>query len=446
MSPAGRIVTCIATVWIAFFVVSLSAVETEATPIYSIRSANRCNTCHIEPVGWYDPPEKKDRACTLDCQSCHLNRTGGGLRNSYGRFYADEVLPTYSLDARPSEFSNPESHRRDGDPSVRGVYSLIDGFSGWQSGEIPVDEIHDRTGDIDPDPDFQAGFDARFLLVAPSDGDTAFFPMQLDAHGWGRVTDELNVYGTLGLQGRRSRTVDDANVGTQFDELVTLRELVAEYADVPYNGYVRAGRFQKPYGWRVPDHTLFTRNPLGFGQYSQVYGVEAGINPNYPFAQVAAFYQGVESFPGDRAPEGAGVSGTFGFRDLGYQVGGSFEALSLNEGDNQITAGPLFGVNLYPLVVLGEVDYRQTSGDGGSTAGVFAFIEANYLLTQGISALVYYAYAVPDLDTQGADISRAAAGIQWDVLPSVQLATQYRYNIEVGETSSDFLLWTHLWY
>ncbi|MEO1482171.1 MAG: hypothetical protein AAFU77_08685 [Myxococcota bacterium] len=425
---------------------TLIVTTSEATPIYAIRSANRCDTCHIEPIGWYDPPEKKDRACTLDCQACHVNRTGGGLRNSYGRYYGDEVLPTFSFDVRPSAFSDPEAHRGPNDPSVRGVYNIFDGFSGWQSGDKPIDQIHDRTGDIDPDPDFQAGFDTRFLLIQPDEGDSVFFPMQLDLHAWGRIVESVNIYGTAGLQGRRARTVDDPNIGTELDELATIRELVLEYDGVPYNGYVRAGRFQKPYGWRHPDHTLFTRNTIGFGQYGQVYGVEAGINPNYPFAQVAAFYQGIDSFPGDLAPEGAGASATFGYRDLGYQIGGSFESLFLESGETQYTFGPMFGLNFYPFVLMGEIDYRMTSGDDGSTGGLFAFAEANYLIYQGITALVYYGYAVPDLDATDLTISRITGGLQWDVLPSVQLAAQYRYNTVDGENDTEFLLWTHLWY
>ncbi|MEM6731831.1 MAG: hypothetical protein AAF658_09755, partial [Myxococcota bacterium] len=401
---------------------------------------------HIEPIGWYESPDKIDRACTLDCQACHTNRTGGGLKNSYGQYYADETLPTYSLDVRPSAFSDPERYRSKGDPTTAGVYDIFDGFSGWQAGSTPIDQIQDRTGDIDPDPDWRAGFDARFLFLMPENGDTAFFPMQFDVHGWGRVNEDINVYGTLGLQGRRARTVDDVTVGTELQDLATIRELVVEYDDVPYNGYVRAGRFIKPYGWRQPDHTLAVRNPLGFGQFGQVFGVEAGINPNYPFAQVAAFYQGIEDFPGDQAPEGAGVSGVFGFRDLGYQVGASFEALALDSGDTLYTAGPLFGLNFYPLVILGEVNYRATEGDA-STAGVHSYVEANYLVYQGVTALAYVTWARPDLDTTDLDIMRTTAGLQWDVLPSVQFAAQYRLNFVGGsQTDTEFLLWTHLFY
>lgn len=441
------------TVWgiglgaLAAATVVIASVPSTATPLYSIRAANRCDTCHIEPIGWYDPPEKKDRACTLDCQACHVNRTGGALRNSYGRYYADDTLPTFVLDARPSTFGDPESHRGPNDPSVAGAYSIFDGFSGWQSGTTPVQEVEDRTGDIDPDPAWRAGFDARFLYYRPDEGDPAFFPMQLDAHGWGRITPSINVYGTVGLQGRRARTVDDPNVGATFDELVTLRELAVEYDEVPYNGYVRAGRFTKPYGWRHPDHTLFIRNPLNVGQYGQVFGVEAGVNPNYPFAQVAAFYQGIDAFPGERVPSGTGVAGTAGYRDLGYQLAGSFEVLFLEDAGSQYTAGPLFGVNLYPWVVLGEIDYRLSQNDTGDISGLYTYLEINYLIFQGITALSYATWSHTDLSNPDTRNLRVAGGVQWDVLPSVQLGAQYRSNFPTGASmESEFLLWTHLWY
>ncbi|MEL6547299.1 MAG: hypothetical protein AAFQ82_21930, partial [Myxococcota bacterium] len=147
------------------------------------------------------------------------------------------------------------------------------------------------------------------------------------------------------------------------------------------------------------------------------------------------------------APPGAGVATTFGFRDLGYQVGGSVEALFLDDGGSTYTAGPLFGVNLYPLVVLGEANYRINQNDLGDTAGIYTYVEANYLVTRGLTALAYYTWARPDMDSAELDVARATAGLQWDVLPAVQFAAQYRLNFLGGSQSdSEFLLWTHLYY
>ena len=40
-----------------------------------------------------------------------------------------------------------------------------------------------------------------------------------------------------------------------------------------------AGRFILPFGLRFDDHTVFTRQPLGFHAISEDSGVELGIRP-----------------------------------------------------------------------------------------------------------------------------------------------------------------------
>ena len=48
------------------------------------------------------------------------------------------------------------------------------------------------------------------------------------------------------------------------------------------------------------------RTGLNYDQFAQVFGVEAGLNPNYPYGNVALFYQGVPRWPGDIQPQGYG--------------------------------------------------------------------------------------------------------------------------------------------
>ncbi|MEL6179540.1 MAG: hypothetical protein AAFS10_11325, partial [Myxococcota bacterium] len=65
-----------------------------ATPIYAIRAANACDTCHSEPSGWANPDVEK-RLCTMNCGGCHVNPSGGGMRTPVGLYYGREVLPTW---------------------------------------------------------------------------------------------------------------------------------------------------------------------------------------------------------------------------------------------------------------------------------------------------------------------------------------------------------------
>lgn len=434
----------------AFLLLIAAASAAQATPAYSIRAARACNTCHIEPIGWLDPP-KPERGCTLDCQACHTNRSGGGLRNAYGRFYARQVLPTFALEDRPAEHANPEAHRSGPeDKSSKGRYRLFEGFSGWQrTGTTPVEEIEDRVGDIDPERKFRAGFDARLMAHMPLGAESSVFPMQMDAHAWGDIHDAVNVYGTVGLAGRRARTIQDPDVGSRVQELITVRELAVEYdKDLPMNGYVRAGRFRKPYGWRIPDHTAFTRNRLGYGQFNQVWGVEGAINPNYPWLRAAAFVQGWDIGWQDRAPPGIGVSATGGFRELGWQAGGSFEALQLFAGETRITTGPLWGLNAYPFTYLGELDVRfQTQNQAGWQNSMHLFQEVSYWITRGVTALVGHTWLRNGIARPENEVMRFFMGTRWDALAGVQFAGQYRLNVVDGSVAGhEFLLWTHLYY
>ena len=113
-----------------------------ATPLYAIRSVNRCNTCHVEPVDWANPA-MKDRKCTLDCAICHVSPQGGGMRNASGLFYGREVLPRWGK--RPSVHATS-----DDDATSAGYYRLGKGFSGWQAGNTLSTDVPDRYGDINP--------------------------------------------------------------------------------------------------------------------------------------------------------------------------------------------------------------------------------------------------------------------------------------------------------
>jgi hypothetical protein len=104
-----------------------------ATPMYSVSSAHACNTCHVEPTGWLNP-DKADRRCTLDCQGCHVNPSGGGLRTPLGEFYGEEVLPMFG--PRPGESANPARFLREGEPS-KGEFDMFGAWNGgWWPGEV----------------------------------------------------------------------------------------------------------------------------------------------------------------------------------------------------------------------------------------------------------------------------------------------------------------------
>ncbi len=420
----------------------------EATPIYAIQAANACDTCHIEPLGWANP-EQSERFCTMDCNGCHVSPTGGGLRTPSGQFYGKEVLPMWGQ--RPSSFADPEKYLPKGFPK-KGRYSLFEGFSGWWPGSTRMQDIPERYGDIDPNPTFSWGTDYRGAAYVPlDDQDAAIFPMQADLYLMGRPMPNLVLYSSAGLKGSRNRGLGGSQ-GFLDDvgDLLAVRELFVKVDRIPGNAYVRAGRFAPPFGWRLPDHTSFIRRDLGFDQNRQVFGVEGGYNPNYLFSNAAVFYQGLDGWPGDTGDEGVGASAIAGWRDLGWQVFGNLHLLdrSLKDARDEVAAGVGWGLNLYPLAVLGELDLRRQflDGDLDDVDAIFAYHELNVLVTRGLTAMLKYDYQDPNLTLKDDHIDRYTLGVQFEPYTYLQAMLQARLNFKAKESvNQEILFILHFW-
>ncbi|MBH24835.1 MAG: hypothetical protein CMH57_10350 [Myxococcales bacterium] len=397
------------------------SLEAAATPIYAIRAGNACDTCHMEPSGWANP-DLKDRLCSMDCNGCHVNPSGGGMRTSLGLHYGRQVLPTWG--ERPSEHYDPEKYRPEGHPK-KGRYRITEGFSGWWPGDTPFKTIDERYGDVDPDPSFRVGGDFRFMnLYNITDDEAAFFPMQADVYLMGKPLDKVTMYASAGLRGYKERP-DDLEA---IDYFIS-REAFIKAGQFDYNSYVRAGRFNPSYGWRLPNHTAYTRRDLGFGENRQVFGMEAGINPNYLYANVAGFAQGLEGWPGDDEPFGYGSTFNVGWRDLGWQVGGSLHYLNRLEDGNDnddVTTGVNWGFNLYPAVYLGEVDARFTLTDGENVTSLFAYHELNWLVLRGWSLKGSYEWQDQNIDILDDHSHRVSLGGDWHPYTYTHIEALYR--------------------
>lgn len=424
----------------------------QATPIYAIRAANACDTCHTEPIGWKQP-EVAQRLCTMGCNGCHVNLTGGGLRTPSGQFYGKEVLPTWGTP--PSAWADLKQYQQYAHPNAptQGRYRLFEGFSGWwDNGKIPMDQVKDRFGDIDPDPAWQVGADVRLAVFGPleseSQRDWAVFPMEADLHVAYRAAERVQLYVSGGLKGSRQDPEDIA-----LSDYFTVREAFAKVDRLPYNSQVRVGRFTPAYGWRLPDHTSFIRRDLGFDQNRQVFGVDAIYNPNYLVIQGGPFYQGLEGWPGDTGDKGFGASMIAGWRDLGWQVLGNLHTLQREQGFSDVTGGVSWGLNLYPLVYLGELDARHQFGQEGAqdVNALFAYHEINWLISRGLSALLKYDWQDANLRLRDDHRHRATLGLQWHPYTFHSLDVQYRLNFQPAFTpgdlnEQDLLAIYHFWY
>ena len=160
----------------------------------------------------------------MKCSGCHVNPTGGGMRNPYGNLYAQTQLP-----ARPAQL--------DADPWTGILHSLVaiggDARADWRRDEVP------GAGSAS-DADLR---EARLYL-------------QLNA-----IPNRLSVH------------VDQHVAPNDPDN----RELYARYSGEGGRWYVKAGRMYLPYGFRLEDDLTYVRQVAGINMTTPDHAVEVGL-------------------------------------------------------------------------------------------------------------------------------------------------------------------------
>jgi hypothetical protein len=179
---------------------------------------------------------------SMECIQCHYDPTGGGVRNRYGSgVFGRALLPLQVNVAAPEDDS--------GRPQE--VSTWLPTFSGVLTDWLTL------------------GADVRlgYLLSVPDRGQSpmtspsvlnSFFLMQADLYHAATLNPHVNL-------------VIDVGVYTGFEAWGLLK---ASAAPGPVNLMIRAGRFKPAFGVRESNHTIFTREQVGFGPLDQDTGVE----------------------------------------------------------------------------------------------------------------------------------------------------------------------------
>ncbi len=471
-------------------VVLLAAPAALALPQYAVRSARACDTCHVDPKGWEDPSVDL-RKCTLNCNGCHVSPGGGGMRTESGRFYGEQVLPMFGSRPADSAYepvelvptSQPTTVAASQPTTV--AASQPTAPSSQPTGErVAAPGTAGRYGGIEPHPFFQWGLDWRGMIYVPFDGDTngdapggkhphgadgfQIFPMQLDVHLALRPYNpaqlnegRLTLLVTPGIEGKRTNAGDDVH------HRIFLKEYWAMYHDLPYQLYARVGRFLPIHGWRLDDHTIFTRQSqslmgAAFDLERQVTGVEVGINPNYFYGHLSLFNaaQSNLKFAGDEAFEspiksedGWGGALAVGYRELAWQlgvselvgvrsenVGGTDEDIS--QFMTSVQAALNFEViwDWLPLIYLGEyhINIEDRLGESEKRTGLSAWHEIGWMFVTGMNSKVRYEWIDPDTDYAYDSRHRLAVGLEFHPYKYVTLMGQYRHNWVNDEDRFEF--------
>ncbi len=326
----------------------------------------------------------------MKCQSCHVNPTGKGMRNTFGATYGKEELPI-SLNEKE---------------------------------ENVEEEITEKVGSLFST--FSLGADIRTLFFYTiADKKSSFFQMQGDIY----IDMKLNKKISLHL---------DKGLYSGF-EVYGLAKVL------PLHGYVKLGKFLPAYGTRIEDHTAFIRGGgygspstgFRFGQRSEDTGLEFGFLPSIFTFNVGVF----------NGTPGGGISGVAGEKSKAFVargdatiqtdfgnliIGGSFyNHPNTNTSGKTQFYGAFGSFNiLQSLTYTGELDYVTLFSEGKEIVGFVTFNELSYTITQGIDANVRYEFYDPDKNLKTGSYTRMTFGVELFPWNGVEIQPMYRLNKE----------------
>ncbi|HXV14252.1 MAG TPA: hypothetical protein VEC56_08590 [Candidatus Krumholzibacteria bacterium] len=333
------------------------------------------------------------------CALCHVNPSGGGMRTLYASQY---LVP------EEMAWSKPDSE----------ILASID------------PEIAKR---------IQIGTDFRTLYTYSNESADAavsdFFQMQGDVYLNFQMDDVLSLY-------------YDQGISSSY-------ELFGLWQGLPLTGYVKVGRFVPAYGWRFDDHTMYTREALGFSPPTNSdVGVEFGLSPGRLDMQLSVVNGNRGGTFDDNQKLAAVLNAAYRGRvgPLGW-AGGVAGYWEDGDAANFGSGGPYGYLTWNRLTWLGEVDWFLEDPQGtGHTTGLVASNELSYLVRQGLELKATYDFLDPDWNFETGAKRRAGGGVFVLAKPFVAVEALYRvtrYDDGValsGEDDWETVLQLHLLY
>jgi hypothetical protein len=337
------------------------------------------------------------------CIDCHVNPTGGIVRNENGFYFGKNVMSLIS--PREKDFALS--------PAITENLSI--------------------------------GFDYRTQFLYSQEKDRSDFQ---------------DMSGSIYLNSSISEKID---VVTRYDFVQSIWEGYAIARIFPNNSYIKAGSFVPYYGIRIDDHTAYTKGgdfgllfSLGRIQgllYNPFY-IETGVELGAYFTDNVLMTASV-----GKPKSGALFSGDPAFTmrlEAGKEIGGvnlllgasyaAFERKILSSSLRSRMYGGFAGLGLKYFSLIGEYDIAKdyAAEETGSRA---AMVEASYKIYVGVDAVVRYDYFDYDDSTPDNEFEHIILGFEFFPYSFVEVRPQYRINLEsAGNKNNAFVLQFHFWY
>lgn len=338
------------------------------------------------------------------CQSCHVNPSGGMLRQAFGVQYGRETLP---VEDWAKEFD-------------------IDDFTNVLSKFVGIGA------------DVQTLF---FTQQLPDTGSTkgsaqknAFFEMQGDLYLNFRLAKHVNIFLNKGLYN-----------GFEVFGLLNI---------LPAGGYLKVGKFVPNYGTRLDDHTTFIRTYTGFSPEQgrpELTGAEIGFSPG-PFSITSGIYNSTDGFGAAQSNDKAFLGRAEGMfalaENIHLGIGGNVFSHANSSGLRTDLFGGMGSFSYRNITLFGEADVIRERQLASTINGVVTYIEGDVLITSGLEFLVAYDFYDPDVDLKTGVLSRYSIGLDFFPIAGVEVRPVYRIKREnpVELKNDEFHLLVHFYF
>jgi hypothetical protein len=343
------------------------------------------------------------------CIDCHVNPTGGTMRDEGGWSYGKNNLRMFQM------------------------HSSDDSF-----------ELSPKIGK-----NISFGFDLRTqFLVHFKDQSTRtdFHKMTGSMYLNTEISDELSFFG-------------------RYDFVQGIYEAYG-LVNAFENAYIKVGAFTPNFGIRIDDHTAFTRNG-DYNKMGSVYGL--GFNPLVTQTGIEAGYRPVESLfitasaGGNGSPNGridpaytANILFTPEISDEFHVMFGTSAGLYRNtdvatfQNLNTGLIGGYMGFSLADFTFLAEYDNAADLYQKDSTMHAL-MIEGAYRLTKGFDLVLRYdAFTGDDPYTNDGSkltLSHVIIGAEWYPYSFIEIKPQFRiYTEDPSEKNNLLVVQFHFWY
>jgi hypothetical protein len=310
------------------------------------------------------------------CNVCHVNPTGGGLRNDFGITFAKVLMPAETVD------------------------SALDSWTG---------KITDR---LHVGGDLRADWTRN---TAPNSPSQQAFSL-----------DQFRVYADL--------TIIPDRLGIYVDEQIAPNGSQNEEAYVRYGSttgfYIKGGQFYLPFGWRLQDQTAFVREVTGISMATPDKGVEFG----YEHAAWSAQFDVTNGVSNATTGSGYQVTTQVVYTKPIWRVGIAGSSTQSNAGDRHM--GGLFaGLKTGPIAWLAEGDIvHDESFPGGRTLAV-GLLEGDIRIRQGHNLKLTAEYSYPDRSVNNDHQTRYSIVYEYTPLPFLQVRAGYRHYFGIPQNN-----------